>query len=273
MLSDEECLVSIAGKYHFADTNTTTHIAKIVGMTSQGYHVILVTDSSGEVLVDNEIVINVSFGNVVSNKTFLEIKPKRFYQIGEELTATGFATKGKTLESTSRVALGSGIQGIYVKDESLLKLLGKQELEHSIKFIECSNSYSVQDSDHDDSITLASVNTNRYLDRIIDHLQNYQNEDIFEIVKINQSTNLLTLWNIALYRTSDSLTQDELDNILSEYLHQYLTSEELHQELPINSVMRYLGYSCLITTNNRLLRKCVSYDYPDDITKMAGKLE
>lgn len=270
MLLKEECLVSVVGKYRFADTDTTTHIAKIVSKNSQDYKVILTTDFSGESLVDNDQIITISSDNIVSNRPITQITPSRFYQISKNLIATGFATKGDTLESTSRIALGSGIQGIYMKDESLLPLFVRPD--DLIFLIECKQSYSVQDAEHDDSITLASINTNRYLDRIIESIQDDQ-EDILKLIKINESTNLLTLWNIALYRTGDSMTKDDLDNILAKYLEQYLSSRDPLQELPINSVMKFLGYSCLITTNNRLLRKCVSYSYEDDIPRMAGKLE
>lgn len=270
MLSEEECLVSIVGKYHFADTDTTTHIAKIVKKNKQDCQVILMTDSSGEWLVDNDKIIIIPNNNVVSDRIFSEITPSKFYQISHNLMATGFATKGKTLESTSRIALGSGIQGIYIKDESLLsRFAGPGD---SIFTIECDQSYSIQDSEHDDSVTLASINTNRYLDRIIENLQGNYEENIAKIIKINQSTNLLILWNIALYRTEDNITQDELDIILTEYLLQYLTSDDLLQELPINFVMKFLGYFCLITKNNRLLRKCVRYDYKG-VPRMAGQLE
>ena len=270
MLSSKDCLVSLVGKYHFADTDTTTHIARIVSKANKSWKVLLLTDHSGEFLLDNNEVLTVPVGSIVSNKTFKEITPKRFYQVSEELVASGFASKERTLDSTTRIGFGSGIQGIFIQNEDLVSQI--QDSGSKVFEIVCDSPYSIQDAEHDDSITLASLNTNRYLDKLIQYLQSETETDIETLIKLNQSTNLITLWNIALFRTGDSISQDQLDSLLAKYLKNYLNTKEELVELPINSIMRFLGYTSILTRSNKLLTRCISYNY-ENVQKIPGHLE
>lgn len=292
-----QCLVYVENRQPFADVDGSTQIARIVRSFVNDdklwFDLMLETSADGDKLVDPNPV-TVSEDRIISNRNMHDIEPKTFYHFASSYTygsgsttfsngieypikAGSFVIKKKLsnpLESTSCSALGSGIYGRYIANpDDIQKFLIEQN--QSVYLIDCPNAYVLQDKEHGESLTLASLNTNRYMDRII---QSLRVDDVinFEIVQtrihINESPNLLTLWNIAFSRTGDIIDQDWLETILARYAVNYLQNnhlvdsinEEVINELPINDIMKGLGYEGVIASdhyNNGWDRGCVSYNY------------
>lgn len=279
-LDPDECLVYVQNREPFADTNGTTHIGKLLRTYMDNdrvwFDVLLITDADGNEFTQHQKV-TVSGDNIVSYRSYHDIEPKEFYhyatvtnseKIEYPISGRGFVIKKNIenpLENTSRSGLGSGIYGKYnyVNDSQTVYL------------IKCNNPYIVQDIEHSESITLASLNTNRYLDRMIQILRFRKDltmDDIIYELQNNPSPNILSLWNIVLYRTEDIITQDQLDNIFAYYIMKYLYTNDLVdsingdviEELPINYIMKDLGYDGLLASDgnsNKWNRGCISYDY------------
>lgn len=288
-LTQDEILVYIENRQPFADTDGYTHIARFIKSyivdDKLWYDVKLITDAEGD-RVNNRHTITISGENVVSNRSFHDIQPRSIIHVTPLLlsqdveypvTATGFVLKknlNRPLTSTSRSALGSGIYGKYV-DNTAEELSLRVSNEQSEYIIDCSNAYIVQDKEHGESITVASLHTNRYLDRIISSLQNNKEVTLADVkshIRMNSSANLSTLWNIVFYRTQEQITQDWLEDIFAEYVMKYLQDNtlidsidgETIQELPINHIIMRLGYNGLLASdpyNNGWDRGSVSYDY------------
>jgi hypothetical protein len=303
-LDPNECLVYIRNtsglsdkinKSPIGDTNGITHIARIVRSyilnDTLWYDIVLVTDSEGYEIpgardaTNNIRKLTVSGDRVLTNRSIKDIDPREMYHfttidisdgINYPITANNFVIK-KNLESplehTSRSALGSGIYGRYIQDPSDIEsfLLDSNQLVYKI---DCPNAYIIQDEEHGESITTASLNTNRYLDDVIQSLRGNNITDINDALVFidNNSHNLVTLWNIVFYRTHEIITKDTLDYILASYAIRYLTDDylvdsvngEILQELPINDIMREFGYEGLLASdiyNNGWNRGCVSYNY------------
>lgn len=299
-LEPGEYLIYIANRQSFADAEGVTHVARklrdYIEDDSLWYDFILETDVDGDRLT-NPVPITVSANRVVSEREFREISPKEMYHFATSsnlgsfngsqnfIQARSFVIKSnvtRPLESTSRSALGSGIYGIYSKNVSdIMNLRTSQD--QAIYNIDCSRAYPIQDREHGESLTVASLNTNRYLDSILelfneDDYQSYRDyeniklSDILSVIESNQSPKLFTLWNIVLYRTYDSLSQETLNTIMAQYVLDYLTDFSLTDsvngnpinELPINRILGYLGYDGIIADdpyNNGWDRGCVSYNY------------
>jgi len=298
-LAPNQCLVYIENRQPFADVDGSTQIAQIVRSFIQDnilwFDLILETNSDGDNL-SIPIPITVSADKIVSNRDFHDIDLKQIYHFAPSsspalsltqingtismeypVKAGSFVIKKNLinpLESTSRSALGSGIYGRYVQDINEIPTL-LTEPNQSVYLIEIPNAYIIQDKEHGESITIASLNTNRYMDRIIQLLRESDNPT-FEAAKlfihINEHPSLLILWNIVFYRTQEMIDQDWLENILAQYAVNYLKNNNLLDslngnfinELPINNIMRELGYDGLLASdpyNNGWDRGCVSYNY------------
>ena len=169
-----------------------------------------------------------------------------------------------------------------MSDESMIPHLLTDENQITY-LIDCPNAYIIQDKEHGESITVASLNTNRYLDRIIPALQSDDSIKPLDFIQMNTIHNLCTLWNIVLYRTNQHITQDRLELVLANYVIRYISSQPTLvdsingnpiQELPINDIMRELGHDGIIGDDpytNGWDRGCVSYNY-DQAVIIQGSL-
>lgn len=291
-LAPSQFLIYIANRQPFADTEGVTHIARKIRDYIQDdtlwYDFMLETDMDGSIL-SNPVPITVLADRVVSEREFREIISKQMYYFAPStnlesldgnlniIQARSFVIKDnaiRPLESTSKSALGSGIYGIYVKDASNIVNL-QNTTEQSVYRIDYSNPYPLQDKEHGESLTIASLNTNRYLDRVLDALRDKEVvtfPDVLELIELNPNLALFRLWNIVLYRTYDSISHDTLNEIMAQYIVDYLTKSDLLdsmngnpiQELPINRILTQLGYDGIIADdpyNNGWNRGCVSYNY------------
>lgn len=290
-LAPSQYLIYIQNNRSFADVDGSTHIArKIRDYISDDilwYDLILETDSDGDTL-SNPSPITVSADMVLKERPFHDIQPRHMYHFApltssSNIEARSFVIKGnltRPLESTTRSGLGSGIYGRYIENSDNIQTF-ISDPNQSVYLIECPNAYPIQDKEHGESLTIASINTNRYLDRIIQTLRGISKSSdtdqdnyntALELIRINHSPTLLRLWNIVFYRTGDIITKDWLDDILAKYVSKYLedttlidsVNGSLLQELPINDIMMKLGYDGIIASdmyNNGWDRGCVSYNY------------
>ena len=295
-LAPGEYLIYVPNKHSFADAEGYTHIARKVRDYIQGdtvwYDFLLVTDGDGNRL-STPVAIIVPANRIVSDRPTHDIELREIYHFtsssdldDSSITARSFVIKSNLTDpliSTSRSALGSGIYGLYSSNPSNVSTL-RSDSNQEIYKIELSNPYLIQDKEHGESLTIASLNTNAYLDRMLEPLRNeFVDDSFFDTVltqiKLNNNPALFTLWNIVFYRTRDFLSQDVLDSLLAEYLVEYLISDnfvdtisgEPVYELPINLILRSLGYDGVIASdpyNNGWDRGCVSYDYD-----LAGIIE
>lgn len=304
LLDYDQCLVYVENTRPFGDVEGTTQIAKVIrtpfeidnnDSIIQWYDLELITDSEGDRLNPPQPLI-VSEDKIMSNRSIKDIQQRQFYnfatltnsldpkgEIQYPLTATSFViiqNVDRPLELTSRSALGSGIYGMYLSDENIIPSLLTDQSQITYR-IECPNAYIIQDKEHGESITVASLHTNRYLDRIIPALRADNNLDALSLIKMNSIQNLTTLWNIVLYRTNQFITQEWLEQVLANYAIRYISDQSLVdsvngdiiQELPINIVMRELGYDGLIGDDpytNGWGRGCVSYNYDQAVIIQGG---
>lgn len=290
-LAPYQCLVYIENLLPFADADGSTCIARIIRSFINNdilwYDLLLETDADGQMLsVPNPITVTAD--KIVSDRAYHDIQPKHFYhfsiltlsdQIQYPIRANSFVIKknlNSPLQSTSRSALGSGIYGKYIDDVNEIDSLITQSGQLVYK-IDSSYSYIIQDKEHGESITIASLNTNRYMDRIIQSLRGDRFvtfESALNRIQTNESSTIFTLWNIVFYRTNDTITKLWLDYILADYAFRYINDDSLVdtinnniiQELPINDIMKHLGYEGLLASdpyNNGWDRGCISYNYLD----------
>lgn len=303
LLNPDQCLVYIVNQLPFGDAEGYTLVAhtirEYVRDDKLWADLLLETNNYGEPLPVPS-PITVSGDRIVSNRAFHDIEPRTIYHFAQltnlsetgpnfeyPIQARGFVIKrnqNRPLEATSRSALGSGVFGIYLKSQDLIPKF-RTVPNQSVYAIQCPSAYPIQDKEHGDSLTVASLNTNRYLDRVINAARDETVRDvnvIMTLIRDNPSPNLYTLWNIALYRTEDYIAADELDSLLAQYVASYFSdnsafdsvNDEPLQELPINGIMGYLGYDGVISSdvyNNGWDRGCVWYNYkiPDII--MSGE--
>lgn len=268
-LEPSQCLVYLETGGHVSEVTGYTYVARNIRMfydkDRAWYEVRLETTADGKPTVARNTIF-VSADHVVSERSYVAITPKSFYQYSNDgLKATNFVFKDdrtNPLTSTSRTALGSGIYGTVAINYS------NDQKPH---LIQVPNAYDVQDAEHGDTITIASLATNIYIDSILASLAGQSISNLLDISNaIINYDHLVTLWNIVFYRTTQVITKQQLSQLLAQYVYQYRKPSMLLDttveiaELPINSIMRFMGYHGLIATdsyNNGWDRGCVSYDY------------
>lgn len=291
-----ECLVYIENKLPDADVDGYTYIGQLNEIGETRSNVTLLTDEIGNLLNKDNVIISNS--SIVSNRPFKDISPKKFYHLSTNIIARSFVIKSKTmapLETTSRSALGSGIYGRYILREESVKFYLTDNSQKAY-LINCEQAYPIQDKEHLESLTVASLTTNRYIDKVIqvindivrikslDDVANIVSQVILSPVNIFVDDfnipGLLVLWNIVYFRTKDVLSQKTLEDILIVYVTKYITEDNLRdttndspiQELPINNIMKSLRYNGIIGTDrftNSWDKGCIYYDLPEGTTMIG----
>lgn len=275
------------------DTSGFTQLAQIHRTLTinkkNWYEVTLLTDTNGNKLNSNDKIL---VQNIISYRKYRTIKNRKLFHLNDKITGTTFVNNDLTnktlnisdnnninnnknhLESASRTALGSGIYGINLVNISEARSLSiDNKMIYEIDMLEA---FDIQDKEHGESITIASLLTNRYLDKII------LNKNIIDVIKNDNIENLVILWNIVFYRNKRYISYEKLENVLSNYLIQYFTNHELMDErdnvsliaLPINYIMKEMGYSGLLADdlyNNGWDRGCVSYLFDKSDKLIEGK--
>ena len=284
-------LVYLDNPHSSPDTTGITQVAQIhrtVKINNKiWFEVSLLTDANGDRLNSTDKILT---QNIVSLRKYRTIQNRKLYYLENEIVATVFASNELTnnkinnknpLESSSRSALGSGIYGLNLINISEAKSISLDNKRiHELDLFEA---YDIQDKEHGESITTASLLTNRYLDKIISSIDINDLKDvsnISNIIKNDNIENLVILWNIVFYRSKRYISYDEFELILSDYLIEFFTKHELFDRrdnisliaLPINYIMKEMGYTGLIADdvyNNGWGRGCISYlfDSLDPLTK------
>lgn len=282
-LKPSQCLVYLETNGNVSEVSGYTYLAHIVrkfyDRERLWYEVRLETDKDGKSVTTNNNIF-VTGDRVVSDRAYESIEVKSFYHYSNNgITAENFVIKSdqtNPLTSTSRTALGSGIFGTRtINYNSALKP----------HLITITNAYEIQDAAHGDSITMASSNTNGFLDNVLAMLADQNSVGLLDITNAVNSTDylhLVVLWNIVFYRTREMISREQLGEVLAQYIYKYLQVSSLHDsitqdelaELPINDIMRSMGYNGLIATdpyNNGWDRGSVSYDY-NTASKFVGSV-
>jgi hypothetical protein len=279
-------LVYVENPESSPDTTGITYVAQIHrSMRINGklfFEVSLLTDTNGNRLSSTNKILT---QNIISLRKHRTIKNRKLYHLEDEIVATNFANNDLSnknpLESVSRSALGSGIYGrnlASIQEAKTLSLDNKKIYE-----IDIIGAFDIQDKEHGESITTASLHTNRYLDKIITDSNLNDLDNILEVrnfIKNDNIENLVILWNIVFYRNKRYISYDKLENILCDYLVEFFTNNEIMNDntsliaLPINYIMKEMGYTGLIADdiyNNGWDRGCVSYIFAKSDKFRQGK--
>lgn len=280
-LAPSQCLVYLETSGHVSEVAGYTYIARNIRMFYDKehvwYEVRLETTADGKPTSARNTIF-VTADHVVSERPYVIINPKSFYQYTNSgIKATNFVFKDdrvNPLTSTSRTGLGSGVFGTTVINYDS----GQKPY-----LVQVPNAYDVQDAEHGDAITMASLMTNGYIDGILALLGTQPTTNYLEISNaISNYDHLVTLWNIVFYRTTQLISKEQLSQLLAQYIDQYRKTTMLVDttinvelaELPINNIMRFMGYNGLIAVdsyNNGWDRGCVSYDYTN-IEQIFGSI-
>jgi len=277
-------LVYLDNPYSSPDTTGITQLAQIHRSLKINnkvwYEVSLLTDANGNRLNSTDKILS---SNIVSFRKYRTIKNRKLYYLEDELVATIFANNEleinkNPLTDTSRSALGSGIYGLNLPNISEARALSINN--EKIYELDLLKALDIQDKEHGESITTASLLTNRYLDKIIDNVDVNDLNNVSNIIQSDNIENLVILWNIVFYRNKRYIPYDKFEKILSNYLTEFFANHELFDirdnisliALPINYIMKEMGYTGLIADdiyNNGWNRGCVSYlfDKSDPLTK------
>jgi hypothetical protein len=267
-------LVEILGRH-----NHLTRIRRLA--TAEGYY----TDEYEPEVISHPLKL-VSFRQLrtlESSSLWHFASPKVHYQ----LKASGFVSSGRSLVSACSHGLGSGIYGLYINDPDVVKKIRHNE-QQRVYLVECRHPFLIQDGDHVNSITVASMATNRYVDDLIKDLDEdmVDYSEILAYIQAHDITHLALLWWIVFVRSVRPIGQIErpgehsslgndvtwLKIILAQYVWEYRTNMTLRdtiskvriRELPINYIMRALGYDGLLgddRVTNTWARGCICYNY------------
>lgn len=283
-LSSNIELVYLDNPYSSPDTTGITQLAQIHRSLTINkkiwYEVSLLTDVNGDRLNSTDKILT---QNIISKRKYRTIKNRKLYYLEDKIIATVFASNQLTnknpLEAASRSALGSGIYGLNLPNISEARALSLNN--KKIYELDLLKAYDVQDKEHGESITTASLLTNRYLDKVISKIEGVSMiSNISNIIKSDDIESLVILWNIVFYRNKRYISYEQLEKILINYLTEFFTNHELFDirdnisiiALPINYIMKEMGYIGLIADdiyNNGWDRGNVSYlfDKSDSLIK------
>lgn len=289
LLQSNQCLIYLISAHPFAEVDTVTYIAQIKGQFEDKdiiwYEVEVLTSSTGD-RIDIPQQITVPAAQIISNRLPRDIQPRCCYYFASRLLsgtmqygikATNFALSEVDdfpLAKTSNAGLGSGIYGQFIKNEASLSRYQASPTQDVYR-IDVPAAYLLQDREHGDSLTIASLHTNRYLDDLIRILRSENRTSMAEIQASFQPgslESLLRLWNIVFYRTNQFISMEWFRETLIQYLFQYQNQKELQdtltgapiQELPINLILRRLGHDGILGDDyhsNKWNRGCVSFNY------------
>lgn len=251
-----------------------TYIVNIINLKRRKALIELLTDYQGNIASGDVKIVRRN--KLVSLIPLIDVSPKEIYHFTNPesnglLKASEFVTSGSRLEGNTNHGFGSGIYGLYFKHPSRVKKY-KLFSDQIVYKIMLKNPFIIQDQAHGESITVASMETDRFIDRIIE-------ENAPEKIKTTDIDNLVVLWNIVLYRSNTfvPLSSDTLKNILSNYITTFFNDNSLKDtflkdtkdgkvvhESPINSIFRHYNYDGLISNDpqtNNWTKGCISYNY------------
>lgn len=281
LLSSDIKLVYLENSDLTPVTSGITYLARInrsfIDRQKKWHEILLLTDAEGnQINSSNKIIVGEE--KIVSDRKYRNIFPRKLYHFsdGNSIIARNFVDKNvpdNPLQYTSKSSIGSGIFGLCLKhSEDAEKLLVNDN--QNIYQIDLNDGYDIQDKEHGESVTTASLLTNRYLDYIISNNLLNKDADISGYIKNDNIEHLMILWNIAFYRTHNYISYELLESILIDYLTNYFKGSESFIELPINYIMSSMKYIGLIADdlyNNGWDRGCISYDYDQANSLITSK--
>ena len=268
-LASHEKLIYINSNRTFSDTSGIVYIGQVLQKQDNFYTLKLIVDQLGNIIHDN-IIITVSDENILSDRPVRSLHNKFFYHINPEVEFSECVIKtihDNPLDGTSSSGFGSGIHGIYVTNKNQLEnyMLSVYDKIYKIK---CYNPYVIQDVEHGNSLTVASLQTSRYIDGILNYLRSY--DEIEAYVDYNPFDNIVRLWNMTFLRShSDFIDEGFLREIFIIYITNFFIPTEIFDTRtrepltvqPINYIMVSLGYDGIMFDHNIGWDKyCVSYD-------------
>jgi hypothetical protein len=247
-LASHEKLIYINSNRTFTDTSGIIYIGQALQKQDNFYTLKLIVDQLGNFIHD-DIIITVSEENILSDRPVHSLRNKFFYH------------------GTSSSGFGSGIHGIYITNKNQLENYMVADADNIYK-IKCYNPYIIQDVEHGNSLTVASLQTSRYIDKILNFLKSY--DEIEAYVDYYPFDNIVRLWNMTFLRThSDFIDENFLREIFITYITNFFIPSEIFDSRtrepltvqPINYIMVSLGYDGIMFDHNIGWDKyCVSYN-------------
>lgn len=263
--NSDEVLVYVPNLATFADVVGYVYIAKVVKKIEDTDLTIvtLLTDSLGNYVKENKYVI-INPGQIISYRQFVEYNVNEIYCENDDGTSFVFKNKNTVVE-TSNSGFGSGIYGVSDKIDGYDIIV---KIPHPLH---------LQDKEHGISLSVASLQTNRLVDKILNSsLDNYSEESVVDIMLSYGIENIVLLWNMFLYRIDLSIDREEFIKIILKYINDYKNTNELFDSrtkeplafMPINYILLNLGFDGIIAHdyyNNGWSRGSVSFELPDNI--------
>jgi len=270
------CLIYINNIDSLSEVQGSVRVCEIVEFINKYIKINILTGKNGEFLKNKETII-VNIKNIVSNRPY-KTHLNYFYYVKDNKNSNNIIAKkfvdknnkNKPIQSTSRSSIGSGIYGLYFKDTKDTNKFNK---------IYCTNPYYVQDKEHSESITIASIYTNIYIDKLINNYYSILKKKYSNIVFDKDIvSNLTLLWNIVFYRTNLYISSNILEKILLDYILDYIDDDNYIYDistdsnlyvLPINYIFSFLGFDGLIGDDeytNGWKKGCISFNL-----KLANK--
>lgn len=217
----------------------------------------LLTDNIGN-RYNTPALVTLSPTNIITVKPDSSTS-QTFTYLGEGIfNFTGFV-KGLVDKST-KTGLGAGLYGLYTDkpDLGITVTITKPLILH--------------DEMDGRMLTVASVETNRYVDKVVLKIQTGDFETINQVVKETSTKAIKLLWNSFLYRREKKINSKKLKEILISYIDHYFNDTQIHNfsndvihQTPINFILHNLDYNGIYATddfNNGWCRGCVAY-YPE----------
>lgn len=268
-LAPDEKLIYINSNRTFTDTHNIIYVARLIKEENGWYTFELIVNQLGYI-IDDPIIVKVSAKNILSDRPVKNLAHNYFYHINPEIEFSECVYKtnhNEPLNYTTSSGFGSGIHGIYVNDYREIEkyVLSDDDI---IYQIDCQNPYVVQDYEHGNSLTIASLQTNRYIDNILNYLTSYN--EILTYISNFPFDNIVRLWNMTFLRSkSEFIDHQFLKDIFVQYITDYFTPSKLFDSYtkeplivqPINYILTALGYDGIIFDHNIGWDKyCVSFD-------------
>ncbi len=247
-------LIYIPSDKSLPDVDGYTQLGKYIDATGNNYKFRLTTDHTGKTLTD-DIFVYVSKEHIITNRKVHYPSKQSFNYYGRVIAADNFINKTLTnhpISKTSKYGYGSGIYGYYRDNNTFNEKVYEIKLKSPL---------FIQDKEHSDSLTTASLITCIFIDNIMNSIDDFQNS--YDIIKMHNIDHLYNLWNIVFARVRNNIRYSELEEALVSYFALYDEVGDL-VELPTNIIAKYAGYDGIISSqiyNKDLPGGCVSFDY------------
>jgi len=220
----------------------------------------VLTNRRGEYIKNGGVIL--PYENVLENGAVM--LQNRMYTSSERIVE-GFATN-TGLSDTSVEGYGAGLYGSYTRQND-------DDVELVLR-----NPFYIRDRYHSDSLRLASLHTNMYVDECILYLKTHTYIDINTIRRHVDATypdNLTVLWFIVYERTH--VRKPDIKEILVRYISYYFSYNNMYDTftgqvikfLPINYIMDDGKYDSIIDAGWGS-RSCVSYKFDIHSSKMTS---